>query len=136
MKISRRQTGKIAKSYVVAELTKRDYIVKEEINNLSVKSPKGKTFMVKVTSLSKPNVWLININPKNKDYYFILVFMPEINQTEFFILTGVEMLKEKQNHFSAKKKPLDEYKNPDLEKLGLNFNQAFPYKDKWNSLPR
>jgi hypothetical protein len=129
------QTGKIAKTKVCEELMSRGYSIKKQDTRLLVESPNGTVFAVKVTSLSKPNFWLINCNPEDNNYYFALVFMPRDNHPEFFILNAAEMLKEKENYFQARRKPLNEYKNPELEKLGLCFKQPFPYKDKWSSLP-
>jgi hypothetical protein len=129
------QTGKIAKTKVCEELMSRGYSIKKRDTQLLVESPNSTVFKVKVTSLFKPNFGLINCSPKDNDYYFALVFMPRDNHQEFFILNATELLKEKENYLKARRKPLNEYKNPELEKLGLGFKQPFPYKDKWSSLP-
>lgn len=141
MRKNRRLSGKVAKSYVESELRKRGYNIDLPTRNvartdLSVKSPSGEVFWVKVTSLSYRNFWLIKDSPKDENRYFILVFMPEDKPPEFSIFNADEMQREKQNHLSSRTKPISEYKNPELEKLGLSFDQRENYKEKWSSLPK
>jgi hypothetical protein len=135
---NRQQLGKDAKSKVESELKKRGYTVLEARTELSVKSPSGVVFRIKVTSLSYPNAWIVKVkdSSKDKNRYFILVFQPENKKPDLFVFTPDEMWKEKQIHLSSMRKPLGEYSNPDLEKAGLAFDQALRYKDKWSSLPK
>ena len=135
---NRQQLGKEAKSKVETELKKRGYTVLAARKELSVKSPSGVVFRVKVTSLSYPNAWIVKVkdNLKDKNLYFVLVFQPENKTSEFFVFTPDEMWREKQIHLDSMRKPLSEYSNPDMEKAGLAFDQRLPYKDKWSSLPK
>ena len=129
------QLGKEAKSKVESELKKRGYTVLEARTELSVKSPRGKVFRVKIGSLSSANAWIID-SPQGENRYFVLVFQPGDKPPEFFILTADEMQREKENHLRKMKKPLNEYSAPELEKKGLGFKQPEPYKDNWSSLPK
>lgn len=137
MQTNRRESGKAATGQVVEKLVERKYSVEKIGTNLSVKSPTGKDFTIKVTSLSRPNAWIIS-DSKNQNSYYILVFKPEGELPDFFVLTCDEMRKEKQRHLSTRKKPTSEYSNPELEKKGLGFNQPdrYGYKNKWDSLPK
>jgi hypothetical protein len=141
MPANRKLSGEKAAKYVEYELKKRGYQVSLPIGNaartdLSVESPSGQVFRVKVTSLTKRNFWLINNGPSDEKRYFILVFMPGNKPCEFSILNAVEMKIEKQNYINSRKKPLIEYKNLTLEKKSLSFDQRLLYKDKWSSLPK
>jgi hypothetical protein len=133
---NRRKAGRIASQLVVEKLTQQNYIVNAGniSSNLSVRSPSGRRFMVKVTSLSSHTAWIIP-EPESQDSYYILVYKPWNELPAFFIMTVDEMQKEKQKHFDAKKHPIEEYTNPDLEKKGLNFKQPFSYENNWDSLP-
>jgi hypothetical protein len=136
MKQSRRESGKIAVNYVIEKLKERDYNVTGiKGTSLSVSSPKGKVFGLKVTSLSKQNAWII---PRTDDQniYFVLVYKPEYDSPDFFILSHDEVVKEIEHRLSSINKSISEYSNPGLEKRGLNFTQAFPYDNKWGSLPQ
>ena len=137
MLISRLESGKIAIEYVIKKLEERDYKVEKNRTILSVKSPNSKDFAVKVTSLSKPNPWIIS-DPKDQNSYFVLVYKPEGEPPDFFVLSSDEMRKEKQRHFSSMKHPISEYSNPELEKKGLGFLQPdrYGYKNRWDTLPK
>lgn len=137
MQQNRRESGKIATGYVVEKLEGRNYIVENKGTNISAKSPTGKNFTIKVTSLSRPNAWIIP-DPENNNAFFVLVFKPAGEPPVFFVLSQEEMLKEKQRHQSAMKNHLREYSNPDLEKKGLSFRQPdrYGYKNKWDTLPK
>jgi|GEM_PF-6121385 len=135
MKQDRRESGKIAVNYVIEKLKERDYNVTGiRGTSLSVSSPKGKAFELKVTSLSKQNAWII---PRTDDQkiYFALVYKPENDSPDFFILSHNEMVKEIEHRLSSINKSISEYSNPELEKRGLNFTQPFPYENKWGTLP-
>jgi hypothetical protein len=134
---NRRKAGRIASQLVVGKLTQQNYIVNAGSisSNLSVRSPSGRRFMVKVTSLSSHNAWIIP-DPESQASYYILVYKPCDKLPVFFVLTADEMQKEKQKHFDAMKHPIEEYTNPDLEKKGLSFKQPFAYENNWGSLPK
>jgi hypothetical protein len=136
MNTSRRESGNLAKLYVIKKLNSRGYKIIEIQNmTLTVKSPNGVVFALKIASLSKPNAWIVPIS-KNRQIYYILVLKPENCQVTFFIFTSSEMHKEVEKHISLMKRPLNEYSNPELEKKGLSFKQAFKYENKWDSLPK
>ena len=136
MKISSRESGKIARDYVIEKLKERYYKIIEINNmNLSVESPNGVIFKLKITSLSKPNAWILPIF-ENGNSYYVLVFKPEDSLPVFFILKPEEMHKEIKNHISSMRRPVNEYSNPELEKKGLSFSQPFPYENQWSSLPK
>jgi hypothetical protein len=136
MKQSRRESGKIAVNYVVEKLKERDYNVTGiKGTSLSVSSPKGETFSLKVTSLSKQNAWIIP-QTDDQNIYFVLVYKPEHASPSLFVLSNDEMVKEIEHRLRSINKSIEEYSNPDLEKKGLNFTQAFPYENKWGSLPQ
>jgi hypothetical protein len=92
-------------------------------------------FTVKVASLSRPNAWIIP-DQENQNAYYVLVFKPDGEQPEFFVLNQNEMQKEKQFHQDSMKYPVSEYSNPELEKKGLSFRQPDGYRDKWDTLPK
>jgi hypothetical protein len=137
MPVNRQESGKIAREYVIRNLEERDYKVEKNRTCLSVKSPKGKDFAIKVTSLSKPNPWIVS-DPKDQNSYFVLVYKPEGESPDFFVLSSDEMRKEKQRHFSSMKHPFSEYSNPELEKMGLSFMQLdrYGFKNRWATLPK
>lgn len=135
MTTNRRNSGKIARNFVIERLNQRGYNVLNIQNmNLSVESQNGFRFVVKITSLSKQNAWIIP-DSENKGAYYILVLKPIDSSYTAFILKPEEMKKEKERHLRSRIKPINEYKNPELEKKGLRFNQPFAYKNHWNSLP-
>lgn len=136
MKINRRESGNIAKKYVIERLKNIGYKIIEIQNmNLSIESPNGVIFVLRIASLSKRNSWIVPIS-ENKNIYYVLVYKPENDQTTFYILKSAEMHKEVEKHISLMKRPVDEYSNPELEKKGLSFNQPEPYNNKWDTLPR
>jgi len=134
---NRRKVGRIASQQVVEKLTLQNYIVNigKISSNLSVRSPSGRRFLVKVTSLSSHTAWIIP-EPESRDSYYILVYKPCEKSPVFFVMTADDMQKEKQKYFDAKKHPIEEYTNPNLEKKGLSFKQPFPYENNWDSLPK
>jgi hypothetical protein len=134
MTLTRRELGKIATKCALDELESRSYSVNSSGNTLSVCSPNGINFIVKVTSLSSANVWLVPEAP-NDICYFMLVFKPITSMPEFFILTKQQMDYEKATHQRKKRLPIDDYSNPELERKDIGFKQPIPYKDNWSSLP-
>lgn len=128
------EAGRIATGFVIEKLVGKGCRVESKGNNLSVKSRNGNDFSIKITSLSRPNAWIIP-DSKNKNSYFVLVYKPEGEVPEFFVMTQEDMQKEKNRHLDTRKRPLNEYSNPDLERKGLSFKQPDRYKDKWDSLP-
>lgn len=137
MKQTRRELGEIAREYVVKELEARSYCVTIDKKSLCVRSPNGQIFGVRVTSLSRPNAWIIPIAEEQVCYY-VLVFKPEDKLPEFCILNTEQMQKEKEAHFKSRRKPIKEYSNPELEEKDLSFGQPFrdEYMNNWDSLPK
>jgi hypothetical protein len=135
MEISRRDAGRIAINFVIEELRQRGYkVLATNSTTLSVLSPNGKPFLAQVTSLSSRNAWIIP-NAKDRNSYFVLVYKPENETPVFCVLTSDEMEKEKKDHIRSRKKPINLYSNPELEKMGLNFDPPFHYENNWTSLP-
>ena len=135
MEISRRDAGRIATQFVIERLQQRGYkVLATKSTILSVLSPNGKPFVAQVTSLSNRNAWIIQ-NAKDRNSYFVLVYKPENETPVFCILTPDEMIKEKIDHIRSRKKPINLYSNPELEKMGLNFDPPFRYENNWTSLP-
>ena len=64
------ESGKNAKSKVKSELENRGYTVDLTRTELSVKSPSGESFRVKVASLKSRNAWLIEFSPKDENQFF------------------------------------------------------------------
>lgn len=136
MTINRRDAGKIAIRFVIDSLQERNYKVMATNNmTLSVLSPNGKLFMVQVTSLSSRNAWIIP-NTKDLNRHFVLVYKPDNEPPAFCVLTPDEMMKEKLDHIKSRKKPINQYSNSELEKMGLGFDQPFRYENNWTSLPK
>jgi hypothetical protein len=115
MQQNNHESGKIAKRYVIEKLEERNYRVEKNGTVLTVKSPNGTYFTVKVTSLSRPNAWIVP-DQENQNAYFVLVFKPEGEPPAFFVLNQNEMQKEKQLHQDSNRRPVSEYSNPELEK--------------------
>jgi hypothetical protein len=133
---NRKEAGQIAVKCVIDKLTERNYkIISRNNTTLSVESPGGIFFILKVTSLSGRNAWIIP-DTKAQTSYFILVLKPAAELPAFFVLKPDEMMKERSNHIKSRKKPINQYSNPELERQGLNFDQPFPYENRWDSLPK
>lgn len=136
MTINRRDAGKIATQLVIEKLQERNYKVLATNNmTLSVLSPNGKRFMAQVTSLSRRNAWIIP-NTKDIGAHLVLVYKPDNEVPAFCVLSPEEMIKEQRDHIKSRSKPINEYSNPELEKMGLGFNQPFRYENNWASLPK
>ena len=133
---SRQEAGQIAAKYVMNKLKDRNYKVLEKKNmTLSVLTPNERHFILKITSLSRRNFWILP-RTEDKNSYFALVLKPDKEVPTCFILTPEQMMNERMAHMKAKRKPTSEYSNPDLESRDLGFEQPFPYENKWDSLPR
>ncbi len=129
------ESGRIATGYVIRKLGERHYKAEKMGAVLHVTSPNGHCFSVKVASLSRPNAWIVT-DQESPDTYYVLVFKPEGKLPEYFVLSQGEMMEEKQKHQRSMRYPLDQYSNPDLERMGLTFSQPERYRDKWDTLPR
>ena len=133
---SRQESGQIAAKYVTDKLQERNYKVLNKKNMiLSVMGPNEQYFKLRITSLSGRNFWILP-KTEDKDSYFALVLKPDKEAPTFFILTPEEMMRERMAHMKAKRKPVDEYSNPELESRDLGFEQPFPYENRWDSLPK
>jgi len=137
MKTNRHELCACAAKRVQDQLIARGYkfITVNGSSFLSVESPAGISFNIKVTSLSSPNAWIIP-EIKDKNTYFALVFQKDNNSGQIFILTHDEMETEKIRHINSRKRPIENYSNPPLERRGLSFKQPFNYEEKWSSLPK
>lgn len=137
MKQNTHELGKLSRSLVTAELQRRGYTVEAVKSHFNVTSPSGQSFTVTVTSLSKPNAWIVRSVEDSRNY-FILVFNKHGAAPEFCILNQEQMSREKESHRMSRCKPYEEYSNPELEKRGLGFKQPFgtDYLNKWQNLPK
>ncbi|NPV58676.1 MAG: hypothetical protein HPY75_03305 [Actinobacteria bacterium] len=99
--------------------------------DMYVESPNGVPFMVDVKGLSIHTFWPIKHCLEDKDLYFILVLVPEVDNPRYFILSSRDLNAEIRRYRDyALKKGLN-YKP---EWGGFNCSYALPYEDRWDAL--
>lgn len=97
--------------------------------DLMVLSQSRHAFLVDVKGLYKKNSWVVSPKEARSDLYYILAFVPDEGQNEFFIMS------QEQVHQVARS---------ELKRLGRSENYAIPgfgwpcvqpYKNQWQNLP-
>jgi hypothetical protein len=145
-KMSKRyQTQWAAQFFAAGELTRRRYLVALTNGNanfadLLVQSPKGHHFSVDVKGMSAKNWWLIKKPESTGDLdnrYFILVYVPQDLSPQYCIMSLKEMVDEIKQAEEASRLMEIERGEPyaNIGCGGFKFEQAFKYKDRWQTLP-
>jgi hypothetical protein len=139
LQLKRYKTQWAAQFYVAAELTRRGYLVSLTLGNapivdiLSV-SPSGRQFMIDVKGQGTKNFWLLKRRESREDLFYVLVYIPpDFTRPDFFIMESIEVMT-----------LWDEYRDKLLSRgktfkesfLGINWSTPFPFKDKWDKLPK
>lgn len=139
MQLKRYKTQWAAQFYVAAELTRRGYLVSMTLGNapkvdLLAVSLERVQFMVDVKGQATKNFWLIKRQEARNDLFYVLVYLPpDYSKPDFFILESLEIVRlwdEHRGKLLSKGKPFSE------NFLGINWSTPFPFKDKWEKLPR
>ena len=84
---------------VASELCKRGYEVALTMGNhpvidLMVVSPKGVPFLIDVKGQYKKNFWPVRLKKARGKLFYVLAFVPDGGQNQFFILTEEEVERE------------------------------------------
>jgi hypothetical protein len=89
--------------------------------------------MVDVKGQSTRKFWLIQRREIISDLYYVLVYSPRNGLLpRYFILTGVEMMEEREEYRRGVDARGSIYKD-DLN--GMNWGTALQYEDRWAILP-
>jgi hypothetical protein len=130
----RHQTQWAAQFAVASELCKRGYEVAFTMGNhpeadLMVLSQGKKAFVVDVKGPYKKNPFVIKPKDVRSDLYYILAFVPDGAQNDFYILSQEQVRKTT----AAELKRLG--RDQDYSMPGLSWPCLKPFKDKWTTLP-
>jgi hypothetical protein len=130
----RHQTQWAAQFAVASELCKRGYEVAFTMGNhpetdLMVLSKSKISFVVDVKGLYRKNPFVVSAKEARNDLYYVLAFVPDLGQNEFFVLSQKEARKTSE----AELKRLGRSK--DYSMPGLSWPCVQPFKDKWGTLP-
>ena len=127
---------------VASELCKRGYEVAMTIGNnpvidLMVVSPRGVPFLIDVKGQYKRNFWPVRLKKARGKLFYLLVFVPDVGQNRFFVLTqeAVEKaIRRDLQHSIARRKA----KGLDGEPLSLpnvEWDFAKKHEGAWKVLP-
>lgn len=133
------QTQWASQFYAAAELTRRGYQVAFTLGNakevdLLVLTPEKKQIKVDVKGQSTRNFWLVQRREEDPDLYFILVYIPPLEEPpQYFILSCAEMMtkrKEYEEHIKAKG---GKYRD---DMGGMNWKSTFEFENRWHILSK
>jgi len=129
------QTQWAAQFAVASELCKRGYEVAFTMGNhpeadLMVLSQNKAAFVIDVKGLYKRNPFVISAKASRSDLYYVLAFVPDGGQNEFFILSQEEVRRTSKAELKRLRRSKD-YSIP-----GLSWLCVQRFKDKWDTLPR
>jgi protease II len=122
--------------YVAAELTRLGYSVAFTLGNakrtdLMVTSPKDKSFRVEVKTQQTKNFWIIRRHDVEENQYYVLVYIHKSDPPVFYILTGAEIQRLREE-YADKMKGGGKY---DDNFGGMNWTTPHTHQGRWNVLP-
>src|SRR5207249_3234118 len=132
----KRRTQWAAQFAVASELCKQGYEVAFTMGHttpeadLMVMSESRRAFLVDVKGLYKRNPFLIKAKAARTDLYYILAFVPDVGQNEFFVMSQDEV----RRVVAAGLKRLG--RTEDYSMPGIAWPSVQPFKDKWRTLPK
>ena len=137
------QTQWSAQFFVAAELTRRGYLVTFTLgnapgNDLIVKSPEGKPFLVEIKGLKAANAWFLRQIEINLNLFYFFVVIPPIvdlkkaESPRLFIMTSQEAMAEVENY---KRKILKKGGKYHENMGGFNWSDVLVHEDKWEKIP-
>ena len=136
------RTNQAAKFAVASELCKRGYKVeltvgKRHGTDITVTSPEGATFGVNVSSLYKPNPFLLNPKEPAADLYSILALVPDEGQNRFFVFTRAEANQAIQEQLEYQRGIAVSTGKPKADdKPGIGWQIAERFENRWATLPK
>ncbi|MBN1861614.1 MAG: hypothetical protein JW840_09165 [Candidatus Thermoplasmatota archaeon] len=100
--MSRIDTNRKAKKLAVSKLESNRYKITSSIENneISVLSPKGNNFKIRVNGHIRRTWWDIKIEKPRDDLYYILVEMV-IKSPRYYIFTSKQLMKKCNDNFKA-----------------------------------
>jgi hypothetical protein len=140
---SSHRTQWAAQFAVASELCKRGYEVAFTMGNhpsvdLLVNSPNQVAFSVDVKGLYKKNFWAVRAKKARHNLFYILAFVPDEGQNQFFILTQDAVNKEIEADLTvARTRAAAQGRS--AEKIGnftgMTWGRAEAHKSAWKILP-
>ncbi len=120
---------------VAGELCKQGYEVAFTMGNttpeadLVVVSPLRKMFSIDVKGQCTKNFWRIKQKIKRRNLFYVLAYVPNGSPNQMFILPQrvLSKLMNEYEHSGVKF---------DARFSGVNWTAPFPFKDKWELLPK
>ena len=139
---SAHQTQWAAQFAVASELCKRGYEVALTMGNhplidLMVISPKGTPFLVDVKGQYKPNFWPVTNKKKTDKLFYVLAFVPDDAQNQFFVLTQDQVnegIRIDLEHARMLRKAKGLGGEPG-DFPGIQRSYAKQFEDAWKALP-
>lgn len=137
IKLTSHNVEQAARGFATFELARRGYVVQATdsrfpTEDLLVVSPAGKHFGIDIKGQRTKNFWLIKEPKPSDELFYILIYIPTIANPDLYILSSHEM-----------HRLWHEYKNRIIGNggkedniWGINWTTPFPYKDKWEVIPK
>ena len=142
MSISKHNVEQMARAYLMYELAKRGYNVQITDSrfpayDMLVVSPNGKHFGIEVKGQSTKNFWRFTEREPKPDMFYAFVYVPyeSINEIPnvFIMDSSATMNLWHEYKDKARERPV---KNDKTYQWGINWKQPFPYKDRYDLLPK
>jgi hypothetical protein len=124
---------------VASELCKRGYQVALTLGNhpsvdLMVRSPQGANFDVDVKGLYKKNYFLITKKELRENLFYVLAYVPEGDENQFFVLSQAEAnIEVQQDTDRARTRQISKGRTGERAGVmpGISWAVAQRYKDRW-----
>ena len=129
----------MARAHLMYELAKRGYNVQITDSrfpayDMLVVSPNGKHFGIEVKGQSTKNFWRFNEREPKPNMFYAFVYVPLHEATNVFIIDSNTTMalwhKYKDETSKRAVKDIEKYQ------WGINWKQPFPYKDRYDLLPK
>ena len=138
IKLTTHNVEQAARGFCTFELARRGYVVQPTdsrfpTEDLLVVSPEGKHFGIDIKGQKTKNFWILKEPKPSDELFYLLIYMPQNNIPELFILNSHTMFKLWHEY---KNRIISNGGNEGGNIWGVNWTTPFPFKDNWQEIPK